>query len=76
MLAEAMVINDHMNWLVSRWVWGITNVWLARINDTITRHPPPSPKMPKPGKTKISNSRKLTPATNNITSSQFALPPR
>ena len=52
----------------------MTNVWLASTIDANTSAPPPSPKMPKPGITKISNRMQQTPAMNSSTSSQPAVP--
>ena len=67
MPAAAIVSSDCSSW--SNWysLCGQRKVWLARISEASTSAPPPSPKMPKPGITKISNSRQDTPATNSET---------
>ena len=55
---------------------GMMKVWLASMSEASTIAPPPRPKMPKPGITKISSSRHPRRRRKAMTSSQPAVPPR
>jgi len=53
---------------------GRTNDWLASTSDATINSPPPRPRMPKPGRTKISAATQKKPARKSITSSQPLVP--
>ena len=64
------------SWFQSVAVAGMTKSWLAKTTLTNNRPSPAIPATPNPGITNNSAAIKTIPATNNVTSSQPAVPPK